>query len=254
MPKWPKQIPPLTAEQKAIADDFMHYWHNVLPNKYSVADRFGHEHVTRTAPGSFLRTLEIGIGIGEHLGYERLSREQQCGYYGLDIRPNMVETLQRTHPEVNAIVGDCQTRQPFEDGYFDRIIAIHVLEHLPDLPSALRELHRLCNPQTGVLQVVIPCEGGLAYGLARRISAKRIFEKRYKQTYDWFIEREHINLPREIFEELEPYFQHFDRYYFPLRVPIETCNLFIAFTARPKAGVGEPRLVRSALGGGSSGA
>jgi SAM-dependent methyltransferase len=231
--KWPKQIPPLTAERQAIADDFMHYWHNVLPKRYSVADRFGHEYVVRTAPSNFQRTLEIGVGIGEHLAYEHLTPEQQRGYYGLDLRPNMVESLRSTYANINALVGDCQQRQAFADGYFDRIIAIHVLEHLPNLPAAVRELHRLCDGHKGVLQVVIPCEGGLAYGLARRVSAQRIFEKRYNQSYDWFIRREHINLPEEIIEELGPYFQLSRRTYFPLPLPVATCNLFIAFTARP---------------------
>ena len=46
--------------------------------------------------------------------------------------------------------------------------------------------------------VVIPCEGGLAYSLARRVSAQRIFEKRYGMSYRFFIESEHINVPREI--------------------------------------------------------
>ena len=29
--KWPKTFPPLTPEQKRISDDFMKYWHEVLP-------------------------------------------------------------------------------------------------------------------------------------------------------------------------------------------------------------------------------
>jgi ubiquinone/menaquinone biosynthesis C-methylase UbiE len=40
---------------------------------------------------------------------------------------------------------------PFEDGYFDRVIAIHVLEHLPDLPRALREISRLMKKDACVL-------------------------------------------------------------------------------------------------------
>jgi ubiquinone/menaquinone biosynthesis C-methylase UbiE len=234
MAKWPKIVPPLTPEQKAIADDFMHYWHEVLPKKYSSVDRFGHQFVAGAAPAEFLRTLEIGAGIGEHLAYERLSPEQLRNYYGLDIRDNMLETLERNYPGVKALAGDCQQRQPFPDGYFDRIIAIHVLEHLPNLPAAVRELRRLIHPERGVLQVVIPCEGSLAYSLARKISAQRIFEKRYKQPYRWFISREHLNVPREIVEELEPYFAISGKRYFPFPAPFETCNLVIAFTAHPK--------------------
>ena len=55
----------------------------------------------------------------------------------------------RAHPGVNTICADCQTRMPFDDGYFDRILAVHVLEHLPNLPAALDEIYRLCNKKTG---------------------------------------------------------------------------------------------------------
>jgi SAM-dependent methyltransferase len=234
MSRWPKQIPELTSEQQAIADDFVHYWHEVLPKRFSVADRFGHQYVARTAPAEFTRTLEIGAGLGEHLAYETLSRAQLQNYYTIDIRENMAEGLRKAWPGVNATVGDCQKRQPFPDGFFDRIIAIHVLEHLPNLPAAIREVHRLCSPSRGLLQVVIPCEGGMAYSLARKMSAQRIFEQRYRQPYNWFIEREHINLPSEIMQELTPFFTLSRRTYFPLVIPIETVNLFIAFTMYPK--------------------
>jgi SAM-dependent methyltransferase len=252
MSKWPKRIPRLSPEQQAIADDFMHYWHEVLPKRFSVADRFGHTYVVRTAPHLFHRTLEVGAGLGEHLTYERLSQEQSANYYAMDLRPNMAEGIRAAFPNVKTVVGDCQQRQSFPDGFFDRIIAIHVLEHLPDLPAAVKELHRLCNLENGLLQVVIPCEGSMAYGLARRISAQRIFEKRYKQSYQWFISREHINLPNEIIEELSPYFSISRKSYFPLLVPALACNLFVAFTARPRVLVpqkpSEPALTTSNIG------
>jgi SAM-dependent methyltransferase len=234
MSKWPKVFPPLSPAQQKISDDFMHHWHTVLPKKYSIVDRFGHDYVVGTAPSDFVHTLEIGVGLGEHLAYENLSPTQERGYHALDLRQNMVETLRHAYPRINVIVGDCQQRQPFEDGYFDRIIAIHVLEHLPNLPEAAKELHRLCTPAKGVLQIVIPCEGGLAYALARRVSAKRIFEKRYKQPYKWFIEREHLSVPSEILAELEPYFSISAGTYFPLRVPMTTVNLCVAFNFHPK--------------------
>jgi hypothetical protein len=45
-------------------------------------------------------------------------------------RPTNIRTR---HPQINAIVGDCQQRLEFDDGYFDRILPTHVLEHLPNL-------------------------------------------------------------------------------------------------------------------------
>ncbi|WP_040615169.1 hypothetical protein [Rickettsiella grylli] len=48
----------------------------------------------------------------------------------------------------------------------------------------------------------IPCEDGWAYTLARKISGQRIFEKKYKQSYRWFIEREQVNVPTELSKKL----------------------------------------------------
>ena len=96
-------------------------------------------------------------------------------------------------------------------------------------------MHRLLNKQTGVFSVVIPCEGGLAYSLARRISARRIFEKRYPgEVYEFYISREHINRPHEILEELDRYFTIEHQAFFPLVVPIVTVNLCIGLTLRPR--------------------
>jgi ubiquinone/menaquinone biosynthesis C-methylase UbiE len=152
----------------------------------------------------------------------------------LELRENMSRQISERFPKVRAISGDCQQPLNFPDGYFDRILAIHVLEHLPDLPSTVREMHRLCDSEQGIFSVVLPCEGGMAYSLARRISAQRIFEKRYAQSYRWFIEREHINLPGEILEELERYFHITHRSFFPLPLPFVFCNLCIGLTLRPR--------------------
>jgi ubiquinone/menaquinone biosynthesis C-methylase UbiE len=237
--KWPKTFPPLTGEQEKISDDFMKYWHEVLPASYGIVDRFNHQYVVKNAPLNFNRTLEVGAGNGEHLKYEKLSREQAKNYVAMDIRSNMVDEIHKNFPEITAVVADCQKRTNFESGYFDRVLAIHVLEHLPDLPSAVRELSRLCNKDHGVLSVVIPCEGSFAYSLARKISAQRIFEARYKQSYRWFIEREHINFPSEIFEELEPYFLLKKSSYFPIPFNAEFCNLCIGATFIPRLGVNQ---------------
>ncbi|MEP7136539.1 MAG: class I SAM-dependent methyltransferase [Chloroflexota bacterium] len=234
--KWPKIFPPLTAEQQRISDDFMAHWHVVLPSRYSIIDEFNHRYPVQHAPANFDRTLEIGAGLGEHLKYEVLTPEQRKNYFCLDVRENMVEVIHQAFPDVRAIVHDCQEPLTmFEDGYFDRALAVHVLEHLPNLPAAIREIYRLIDKQKGVFSVVIPCEGGLAYGLARRISAQRIFEKRYNQSYKWFISREHINLAAEILEELKPYFEIKNRTLFPFPfIPIQTLNLVIGLTLTPR--------------------
>lgn len=231
---WPKTIPPLTPEQRAISDDFMRYWHEVLPKRFRLVDTFNHRYPVRHAPADFVRTLEIGAGLGTHLQYERLTDEQEQNYVALELRENMAEKIRARFPKVQTVVGDCQERLPLPEGHFDRVLAIHVLEHLPNLPSAIAEAHRLCHPERGTFSVVIPCEGGLTYGLARRISAQRLFENRYHQSYQWFIDREHINRPREIMEALREHFVSVHRAWFPLFVPSVSLNLCIGMTLRPK--------------------
>lgn len=232
--KWPKTFPPITAEQERIRDDFMHAWHEELPKRYGIVEKFNHGYVVKHAPAQFTHTLEIGAGIGEHLDYERLTREQKANYVALELRPQMAEAIKNRHPEVQTRIGDCQQRLDFPDGHFDRVLAVHVLEHLPNLPATIREMHRLCNKDHGVFQVMIPTEGGLAYGIARRISAERFFVKRYKMPYRWLIEREHMNVPREIYEELANYFTIAHREHFPLLVPSVNLNLIIGLTLRPR--------------------
>lgn len=66
--------------------------------------------------------------------------------------------------------------------------------------------------------------------MAQNISARRLFEKRYKQSYDWFVACEHINRPDEIICELRSRFQMVHQAYFPLKVPIVGLNLVIGLT------------------------
>src|SRR5260221_5387223 len=113
--KWPKQLPPLTAEQQAISNDFMKHWLEVLPRRYGAIEKFNHEYaVKRSAP--FKTTLEIGAGLGEHLEYEHLTDEERHNYIALDIRQNIVDELHRRYPDIQAICGDCQAHIDLPDG------------------------------------------------------------------------------------------------------------------------------------------
>ena len=235
---WPKRLPALSEEQLRIKDDFMKYWHEVLPSRYGVIERFNHLYPVKNSRATG-RVLEIGAGLGEHIAYEDLDRNE---YFALELRPEMARSISERFPAVRVLVGDCQSRLDFPDESFDRVVAVHVLEHLPDLPAAVKEAHRLLKP-SGEFCVVIPCEGGLAYSLARRLSAQRIFEKRYGTSYDWFIRTEHINTPAEIAYELRPYFRLVKHAYFPFRIPSVHLNLVIGMVLRPRKpnGSGQPR-------------
>ena len=144
--------------------------------------------------------LRSAQALGEHLAYEKLTPAQEAEYYALELRDNMSRRIKERFPRIHVVTGDCQKRLDFPDGHFDRILAIHVLEHLPDLPAAIREAYRVCDKDRGWFYVVIPCEGSLAYSLARRISAQRFFESVISNPTGRN-QREHINRPHEILAE-----------------------------------------------------
>lgn len=227
--KWPKIVPALSPEQQALSDDFMKHWHEVLPQRYGSIENFNHTYPLRHLPDrARWRTLELGAGIGAHLEFEPLDRQE---YHCIELRDAMAAEIRRSFPSAITATGDCQKRLPFDDNYFDRVVAIHVLEHLPDLPAAAAEVRRVLKPN-GIFSVVLPCDPGLAYELARKLSAERIFKARYHMPYRWFARREHINSPAEIFHVLRQHFEIFDRAYFPLGVPFVNINLCIGVTAR----------------------
>jgi ubiquinone/menaquinone biosynthesis C-methylase UbiE len=222
---WPKPFPELTDEQQAIRDDFMKYFHEILADQFGAIGRFNHRYALRSARSN-IRTLEIGAGLGSHLEFEDLSAQR---YMALELREEMAEVLRQRYPEVEIAIGDAQESLPLDDDSIDRVIAIHVLEHLTNLPAALDEIQRVLRPG-GRLSVVIPCEGGLVYGLGRRFTSQRIFEKRYRTSYDWYIKTEHFNVPAEIIDELDKRFEAEDRRWWPLRVPSVHLNVCIGLT------------------------
>jgi SAM-dependent methyltransferase len=234
--KWPKVLPILTPEQKDRSDTFMRLWHEELAgrSRYGAVETFNHTFPVKKSPPAFRTTIEIGAGLGEHLEYERLTPEQEQNYYCNEYRENMAAEIRRRFPRVKTVVGDCQQRMEFPDGHFDRYLAIHVLEHLPDLPAAVREAYRLVNKQTGRMLIVIPTEGSPAYSLARKLSAERLWKRHFTAPYAEFYKREHINLVPEILAELDPYFVIEGRSFFPLKIPFWFCNLCIGYSLRPR--------------------
>ena len=233
--KWPKVLRDLTPEEQAVHDDFMRRWHEVLPRRYGMVERFNHSFPVHYSQPGFRATIEIGAGLGEHLSHEHLSADQERSYVAVELRDNMAERISEAHPRVQTIVGDCQARLPFEDGSFDRYLAIHVLEHLPNLPACIAEAWRLLDKDRGQFLAVIPCEGGAAYSLARKISAQRMFERTYGMPYERFISREHINRPHEILAELSSFFTVDTRRYFPFAfLPSTEVNICIGLAMRPR--------------------
>ena len=223
-PVWPKRVAQFTDEQRRIQNDWLQHHHEQLPDEHRHIARFNHGYTARSARAG--RTLEIGAGLGDHLRYEDLTAQQ---YHAVELREHMAEAIRQDFPLAVTVVADCQKRLPYDDASFDRAIAIHVLEHLPNLPAALDEISRLLK-LGGVFAVVIPCEGGLVYGMGRRATTWRAFGRRYKTSYKWLIENEHVNQAHEILRELRARFDLADVTYFPSGVPLIDLNALVGIT------------------------
>lgn len=226
--KWPKKLPKLTPKQKRIRDDFMKYWHEILPKKFGFIEHFSHNYPVRNCKIGG-KVLEIGAGLGDQISYEDLD---QVAYYAMELRREMAKVIKKRFPKVNVLVGDCQKKIPYPDNYFDRVQAIHVLEHLPNLPKALAEVRRVLKRE-GEFCVVIPCEGGLIHAIGRIFSGKRVFEARYGVSYDWCIKSEHVNTAKEVLDELAQRFKTIKQEFYPLKAPFLDLNLFLGMVLKP---------------------
>jgi SAM-dependent methyltransferase len=227
--RWPKVVPVLTPEQERIREDFVQHWLEILPKRYNCIEQFNHRYALPRKPSVPSRTLEVGGGTGTHLDFEDLTDQE---YTVLELRKDLAQQISIKHPHTRVMVGDVQERIDAPDQWFDRVLAIHVLEHLPNLPSALKEIKRVMKSEA-FFYAVVPCEGGWAYERARNFSARRLFEKRYRCSYDWFVKSEHMNNVWEILKEVSCQFRNVERSYWPLRVPFTHLNLVIGLTCIP---------------------
>lgn len=98
--------------------------------------------------------LEIGYGSGVFM--PELS-EHCDALYGLDIhqRAKQVQELLANHDVVAELRSGDVTEMPFEDNYFDCIIALSTLEYVEDIESACREMKRILK-SNGTVIVVTP--------------------------------------------------------------------------------------------------
>lgn len=93
------------------------------------------------------RVLDVGVGLGRVLG--PLNTLQR---YGIDIS---LEYLQKARERGFEVAFSRIEDMPYEDGFFDAVIACDVLEHVIDLHGCCLQLLRVLRPG-GVLIVRVP--------------------------------------------------------------------------------------------------
>lgn len=102
------------------------------------------------------RVLDLGcaFGFGTRLPAKRFKT------YGHDLSAPYIERARRSLPGVTFTVGPADA-VPYPDAFFDAVLLLDVLEHVPDDTAVLREIARVLRPG-GMLILSVPNQGILA--------------------------------------------------------------------------------------------
>jgi SAM-dependent methyltransferase len=119
--------------------------------RYALSQRWDPRHLATVrrllAPRVGERVLEVGCGPG-HL-------TRRLGELGLDC------VGIDANPQVSGMAAGVRVMKvealEFADGWFDKVVCIHALEHFPDLERAMAEMARVLRPG-GTMLLVYPAE------------------------------------------------------------------------------------------------
>lgn len=106
---------------------------------YWFARRYYASLVTRYAPsGERERKLyEMGTGLGDLLGL----LQDDFTAYGVDLIPEAVEKARIHAPKAHISVGDATDLSQFEDGELSVVVALHLVEHLPNPQRTMQDVY-----------------------------------------------------------------------------------------------------------------
>jgi len=126
------------------------------------------------------RVLDIGTGTGVYAFY--ITRNPGCEVVALDVDANRIEIIRYIANKLErhrllALCGDHGVLSTLPKVDFSVILAVEVLQYLPDLRRALRELHERLRPG-GVLIAHVPVRKALLpfdFNLFDDASLKKFF-------------------------------------------------------------------------------
>lgn len=179
----------------------------------------------------FDRVLEIGAGTGEHLPFVRHQFEH---YVLTDLDPKTLEVAKKKLAGVRegklSFEVQAGNTLDYPDNAFDRVVAVHVLEHIYQPHLVIKELCRVLR-RGGVLSILIPTDPGFAWRLGRRLGPRK---NALAQgiAYDYVMAREHVNSCNNLVAILRHYFPKATESWWPCPIGSIDLNLFFAFHAR----------------------
>jgi len=114
------------------------------------------------------RILDLGCGNGRLF---ELFQDKQVDYIGVDNSEKLIEIAKKKYPQAKFQVADALSL-PFPNNYFDKVLSIAVLHHIPSEEfrlQFLREARRVLKPE-GLLMLTV-------WDLWRRPSSLKLIAK-----------------------------------------------------------------------------
>lgn len=173
--------------------------------------------------------LEVGAGTGHH--YEFVDKNKIATYVITDISDSALKTIsekyQKEAQQQSIVIkqADALALDAFNDKEFDRVIATHVLEHIPTPIDALKEWTRVLK-QGGILSLVLPCDPGMLWRLGRYFGPRRAAVKAGLLDYDYIMAIEHVNPIFNLYQIINYHFDEIYDVWWPCRIALPDINLF----------------------------
>lgn len=116
-------------------------------------------------------------------------------------------------------------------GKYSRIVASHVLEHVPDPEAAIVKWTSMLADD-GVLSIAVPCDPGWFWRLGQLVSYRSLRDQITFGEYDLLMSREHVNSVQRILKILRYYSPDCSARWFPALVPVADLNLICVVNVR----------------------
>lgn len=180
---------------------------------------------------NFPQVLEVGAGSGHHIQTVRHKFDRYVMTdLNTDYLKHLVDKVAGKHSGKVEVDSQDATKLTYDDNSFDRVIATHVLEHLPNPHDVLLEWARVLKPN-GILSLVLPCDPGIAWRVGRNFGPRKAAEKQNIQ-YDYWMAREHVNAIGNLITFVRHTFPNRKEMWSPLSLPLLDVNLFFICHAR----------------------
>lgn len=194
--------------------------------------RAGHKFLEKIYYNSyFKRVVEIGCGTGEHFNFvghkfdEYIMTDHHKG--ALECAKERFSSKFQENEGKLYFERQSGDKLTYKDSSFDRLVAVHLLEHIYYPHIAIKEWVRVLK-NGGVLSILIPTDPGIAWRLGRCLGPRRNVMRK-GLPYDYIMAREHVNSCNNLVALLRYYFPNSTENWWPLRIPSIDLNLLFVF-------------------------